>query len=356
MVRTEYGLDCYRGVVVVLMFAVHVARLLPSDSAPGAARVIFQWLSWSEPFIAASFLTLSGYGMVLSRSRRLNPSQWMRRIVLRSLRLYGLAIGLFILQFGFAWPDLLNSPGILSAIAISNLVCAVGLISSRPAKWITVFGVLVAGVTYYLDQSGATVSGLNAGPGGAFPLIAFGCFGSLAALVARAQGRPGLARLASVTAIPFLGVLWSGDSWVTTRTSVYTDYGGQVAALGLLQGLKGTPSPLAFWNHSAIGLFGLLLPIALTLVGAVFFRPKPWANWATFPVVLLGRHALVAYVGHLLLLGLLVAFDVEPPHPEAGLLLVVAMSLGFAGVGWCLERRFGGTPRSAGLRSWTRPC
>jgi uncharacterized membrane protein len=301
-----------------MMFAVHTRRLQPHAEANNADRVL-RWCLEVEPYIAASFLFIAGHSLVLAqRAGALDQ----RKLLWRAAILYALAVVLFVPQYGIAFPDLLFSPGILSAIAVSVVV--VGALVKQNAADL-VIATLAASVllaTHWLGAPGRSVSGLDAGPGGVFPLVAFTCFGAILARLGARYGARALA-IAVVLSLPLFLFVWrSHAAWTTTDMSRYPAHSGQLA-LGTLFTRGGT-TEVPFWNHSALGALGLAFPLSASL-GFFVGLPKSFtgARWLA-PLRLLGRHALGAYVGHLVVLGILELTGLTPKS-AAGTWIVVAL-------------------------------
>jgi uncharacterized membrane protein len=302
---------------------------------------------WSEPFIAASFLFIVGVSLVLSRERAPDGRAWHRRLLWRAGGLYALAVALFVPHYGVALPDLSLSPGILSVIAVALALTGSTLATSRPATATGGLGVAVVAVTVALEGWALSVPGLNAGPGGAFPLVAFTAAGALVGLAHRAHGRHALTWASAIAALPFLVVVLVGAPWTTTHLSMHPSYGGDVALVDIFTAPTRRVA-VPFWNHSVAGFLGLLLPLTLALrllVAAESIVKRPPAT----VVCLIGRHALVAYVGHLIVLGVLSLVGLTPPGPLATWGLVLALALAAATAGATLE---GGKRRHNRARAW----
>jgi Heparan-alpha-glucosaminide N-acetyltransferase, catalytic len=320
--RSEPGVDAWRAVVVVLMFVVHARRLQTARGAGLGDRVL-DFCMWIEPYIAASFLFIAGASLVLSREK--GGERWLSKIARRTAALFALSAFLFVPQYGLELPDLIVSSGILSAIALALIVCAVALESRRPDALLASVTAAVLVATFLLDRSGGTVPGLNAGPGGAFPLIAFTALGALAL---RARRRfptrtTAVATLASFSACA--AVLLYRVPWTTERASLYHAHAGDLA-LGTLLDSSGARVPEWFWNHSALGAVGLTFPLMLSLVAFTALGPLLGRAQSARPVLLLGRHALGAYVLHLVLLGLTDLAGWVPPDATRTWLLVAALT------------------------------
>src|SRR5690606_26286756 len=97
---------------------------------------------------------------------------------------------------------------------------------------------------------------------------------------------------------------------------------------------------LWFWNHTLKGVLSLAAPAAAASL--LCTRSGPWRHAAcAAPLALMGRHALVIYVGHLLVLGALDRWGSPAMGTVAllvnGSLLVIAFSV----VALLLESRAG---------------
>ena len=340
--RREAGVDAYRGLSVVLMYIVHARRLEPRGSWEGAQRgaeTVLSWLMWSEPFIAASFLFIVGFSLVLSRERTRDSDRWRWRLLWRALGLYGLAMLLFLPHYGFALPDLLFSPGILSAIAVAVAAVAVALTTTRPVVAALGLTGLALAVTAACELYDVSLSGVNAGPGGALPLVAFASAGALLATAYRRWSRRALDVAVAATVVPLAIVLLIGARWTQLHVSLHPDYAGEVAIAEIFTAPRDSIRVL-FWNHTVAGWFGLLLPLAAAL--RLFVAADPWLDRAPASLLgLIGRHALAAYVGHLIALGLLDLAGTGPQNPVQTWVLVAALTAAAAGA-------------SAGLEAWKR--
>jgi uncharacterized membrane protein len=327
------------------MFVVHSSRIERVHVPPAGFEELCDQLvvafRWSEPFIAASFLFIAGYSLVLSHAhfdgtRR----QWVTKVLRRALLLGVLSVALFVAQYGIALPDMVVSSGILSAIALAIALVGFGLVWTRSGPVLGAVALIGLAATAALDLSGATVSGLNAGPGGAIPLVSFAAFGALVASVVDARGLRGLGfltlALLPVTAIAAL----SSAPWLTERTSHYASTSASSLFGAILRGESGGAAvAVAFWNHSAVGAVGLSAPLCAALWLALAAQNAVVERRVFAPLLLLGRHALAAYVAHLGLLGLIDAFDLAPSSPLGTLSLVLLIALICWALAAALERR-----------------
>jgi uncharacterized membrane protein len=338
------------------MFVVHASRIErvrvpPAGFAELCDRVVGAF-RWAEPLIAAAFLFIAGYSLVLSHLGSSSRREWLVKIGRRCALLYALSVALFVPQYGIVSPDLLVSSGVLSAIALSIAIAGLCLITNRPGVALLGAAAVVLAATAWLDASGATVTGLNAGPGGAFPLVAFTLVGAAmarrvhAGKVSGRQASPGLPDVRALIAIELFlltvaaVVLVAGAPWLTERVSLYPAASASSVLGELLRGEQpGTAMPIAFWNHSALGALALLAPLGAALIGVLVVQRALPGRRLLAPLLLLGRSALLAYVTHLLVLGLLDAVDLAPQSAPGTLGLVLLLAAFCGALGHLVERR-----------------
>ncbi len=322
------------------MFVVHARRLQPDRAWHGAqagAEAVLAWTMWGEPFIAASFLFIVGFSLVLSRERAGSQRRWLHRLLARALLLYGFAVVLFVPHYGLALPDLLLSPGILSAIAVAVAANGCALATAWPRRAtgaVAVTGLAVAGGLEWLQLS---LPGLNAGPGGAVPLLTFTAVGALLGQLYRAAGHRAIDWALAASVVPLLLVSWSGADWTQLHLSLHPDYGGEVALAEIFT-VPATTSRLFFWNHTVAGCLGLFAP--LLLVMRLLMAAERWLQKAPASALTqIGRHALVAYVGHLIVLGVLDLTGLGPRSPGQTFGLVALLATAAAVTGTAIESR-----------------
>ncbi len=308
-----------RGALVVAMFCVHAYRMqaaaLPRGALEQALEAAFRGLMRWEPGIAAGFLFVSGW------SAALRPARSLGALARRFAELYLLAIVLFLGQYGPAWRELLLSPGILSVLAWATVLLTVAERRRHVALAHALLASLAVALAALLDAQGGSWVGLNAGAGGAVPLLAFASLGALQHhLTRRARRLLSLAGLALAALTLALGL-----PLTTTQWSSLPRVDGLVAVTALLHPSRWSALPLervAFWNHSLAGVAALAGPwLALAWLAERLARPLS----ARRGLALLGRHALLAYVAHLGLLGALAALGVSPRSAVATALLVAAL-------------------------------
>ena len=350
MKRSDPGIDVHRGLAVVLMFLAHAWRVQARVAAPtgpvATLDATLRFLDRGVAYVAASFLFVAGFSLVLglAQAGAHDRTAWRNKTLLRAGWLYLLSLGLFVPEFGIELPDMLLSSGILSVICVAITGTALALLTSHPRTWLVAFGGASLAIGFVLERMDLPVSGLNAGPGGAVPLVTFSAAGALVALDYRARGLRAVINAALVLIVPF-GLAWLTEQpWLAYYESTYRDHGGLAIASWLAAGAE-TPAMMKtqFWNPSTVGALGLLAPVCGTTAVLLAVQDR-WlrGTWAR-PLLLLGRHALLVYVSHLLLLGLVDLAGLRPPNAVWTLVLWVALILSCiamaAGVDWNRRRR-----------------
>jgi hypothetical protein len=148
--------------------------------------------------------------------------------------------------------------------------------------------------------------------------------------------------------MPALAVaLATGARATTERSSLYAEHAGLLALPSLLsQPVRRVP--IAFWNHSALGALALLVPLSLA-IWAFLSAPRALAGSpALAPLRLLGRHALLAYVLHLGLLGVIALAGYSPQSALVTWSLIGGLTLVSLAAALPLDRRAQSAPASAG--------
>jgi uncharacterized membrane protein len=342
--RSDPGLDLHRGLAVVLMFLAHAWRMQDGRAPSGALRWLDDTLAWMDrgvAYVAASFLFIAGFSLVLARRDAASRTSgaFFVGVARRAGWLYAMSLLMFLAEHGTDLPDVVASSGILSVIAVAVTTTAAAVVSARPNLALAALAAVVMAATYALEAMGLSVSGLNAGPGGAIPLVAFSAVGALTARLYLIHGVKAVASVAAIASPGFVIALAQDDRWLALYTSVYRDHGGLAIAhfLGLTSPGPGTVSRV-FWNPSTMGAVGLLAPVALTttLLLAVQNRIASWL--ALRPLLLLGRHALTVFVAHYAMLGVADLAGLRPPHGAWTLLLVAALVVACTGLSAIAER------------------
>ena len=301
------GIDSLRGAGVLAMFAAHVARVVPP--ATDAEKLgLYEWLMRFEPAISACFLCLVGWCLAWSYQHSRPGGRWYARCCKRALLLYACGVVLFTLQHGPNFPDALLSPDILSVIAAAIVVVGACLSVGGATLWAAAAVVLALALS--LESAELSISGLNAGPGGVVPALAFALFG--AALATPRRLSP-ITLCVVCLSVSLLAFALPGEL-VLEHRSVYRSSGA-------------SGHPVWFWNHTARAVLVLSGPLAVLLTLAS--RPRPAGVSKLNPLAAVGRHALVVYVGHLLTLGVVGCLLGVPLKGGATLILSV---LGLAGL------------------------
>ena len=337
--RDVPGIDLYRGLAVVLMFLAHAWRMTRSRSSShvfGAVDAALAWMDRGVAYVAASFLFISGFSLVLSykKAMRCSPPRtrlaFMAGVLRRSGGLYFLAVLMFVAEHGTDLPDLLASPGILSVIAIASTLTAASMMSSEPKTTLAFLAVALIAVAYVLEATGSFVSGVNAGPGGAVPLAAFAPIGAIAASLHFLKGGRGLIWFTAMAIPLFIIAIVDADSWLVLHSSTYRNHEGLAIAdyLRLVKPSEGSTSSV-FWNPSTLGALGLVAPVLLTataLLTCQYALVKSIVlHTVTRPLFVLGRHALVAYLSHYVMLGIAELAGLRPTHGGWTILMVLGL-------------------------------
>ena len=289
--RRIAGIDSLRGAAVLGMFFAHAARLMPARSQ-AAKHGLYHWIDVAEPAISACFLFLVGWSLAHSWTRVKSmhepalTGQWLRGCFRRAGALYVGGVLLFLLHYGANFPDAVVSPDILSVIACGIVVVGACLCAAPLVRWIAVVGFLA--LALLLESEKISIAGLNAGPGGVVPALAF-AFGGAAFRLVEVQSKAAARAVAVGAMTSSLVALALPGPMVLEHVSHY-----RLA--------DGTLAPIGFWNHTTLSVFVLLGPlVASTLL--LNLRPAVAGHVSIAPLRLIGRHALASYIGHLLLLG-----------------------------------------------------
>jgi hypothetical protein len=329
-------MDALRGTALLAMIVAHSARLAPALAGQESA---YRLISAAEPGISATFLFLAGRSLARSRSRAVDGEvgvsarSWYLRCLKRSAVLYLLGVVLFLLQYGPSLPNVLLSPDILSTIAWALAVVGACLWwTSRSLPWAFLLTLAAAAG---LELVGNNIVGVNAGPGGTIPLLAFALLG------AWYDGfrRPTPWRTETLVAVS-VGLCFAGAALPGAVTLEYASH--HVAG--------GVEQRLWFWNHSVRGVLivaGLLAGASL-LVDTLEQRLR--RSWARL-LRLVGRHALAGYVGHLSVLGVVKHLSVPLSGVGTLFLLAGALFCLVCAVALVLELR-----GMVHLRTWIHRC
>lgn len=357
------GLNIFRAIAVIMMIIAHSIRIQSNFTAlmraPHTASLWDQCLLFFihiEPIISAQFLFISGFSLTLSLFKQSsNPSsahkrRWLLALPAKLFLLYGISVLFFVGDNGLQFPDLFVSSGILSIIAVSMAISGILLTGPKPIFSLTVATIVTLLLAYYLEQSKTSIIGLNAGAGGAIPLLCMTFIGAIIGIIFQRHGTRGLFISAAIGC--FVGILTMIQSypWIFTVKSQFQLFPGDPVssvihsfqyALGLGD-VTPTKVRVQFWNHSSI--FALRVTGTLTLVLAllvvIFTR---YNNRWTQVLNTIGQHALLIYVLHLLLLGALEISGVKPTTGWQTTLLVI--SLVMIGFGVILIRNKSGSFR-----------
>ncbi len=151
-----------------------------------------------------------------------------------------------------------------------------------------------------------------------------------------------LVATALVVLPPFAFALLSGLPWTSNVVSHYADLGGQLAVAALWDPAclaRAPRSDVVFWNHSFVGVAGLLLPLTASLGLSLGLPKQLFMARAWSPLLLVGRHALAVYVMHLGVLGVLELVGLTPPSAGWTWLCIAGLFALAVAVAATLERR-----------------
>ncbi len=321
------GLDLLRGLAVLAMILVHAGKAFLDDERHFG---LGWWIYVPEPVIPATFLALSGYAVALANARGL--LSW-RTVGRRALELWAIAAALFLVGYGVRLPDLVTSPGILAMIGVSSLVALACLQTARPVGTLAVVLGLHLGLYTLLDRLGVHVLAYNWGNESLGQNLAYALVGAIVGqLHVRRATQPAWRPGDLVAFVPIacaMGYLvWSMPTSgppAQTKNDPLTDtvwsslfYGapGRGWLVRKMQGrhlghqieqLLGHPVPtyvLRFWVSRPPLVAFLCGLVALTMgLRPLLDRLAEAAGRVLRPIEVLGRHALVAYAVHLVLIG-----------------------------------------------------
>ena len=353
------------------MILVHTGKALLDDERHFG---LGWWVYVPEPVIPATFLALSGYAVALANARGL--LQW-RALIRRAGELWAIAAGLFLLGYGVRLPDLVTSPGILAMIGLSSLIVLACLRTRRPlASLALALGAHLALYTL-LDRLDVHVLAYNWGNESLGQNLAYALVGALVGqLHVRRATEPAWRGADLAAALPIACVMgslvWSmpadgppaqskNDPLTdTVWNSLFYGAPGRGWLVRKMEGrhlghqieqLLGHQVPrylLRFWV-SRPPLVAFLCGLVALLMGLrpLWDRVAALAERVLRPIEVLGRHALVVYAVHLLLVGpLMLALGARHMAPAATLGWFAALAGAMIALSYALERRKGKRSRA----------
>ena len=291
------GIDVLRGIAIILMIITHATRLLLTKINKSDLSPIYHFFLNIEPFTSSLFLFLVGIGLYYSNKyTKLNYQEWALSNLKKAGLLYTIGVAFFLAEYQVITLDTFLSPSILSVIALA--ICANMTIVRSSFLSKSFLLALILGLYYYFSQD--NISGFNAGPGGAFPLIGFTTLGIISAEL----------KDKNIKILLFMTLL-SSTFWIISEPftqSFISNYGD----------LR-----VSFWNHSLSG-FLKLIP-CLTGSFLVCFNLKN--NFLST----LGRNSLFCYIFHLVMLAILFQIEIIPKSTAelTGLILLLTTSCYF---------------------------
>lgn len=327
-----FGLDFLRGIAIVLMLITHGFRLFVKSTpnyqaGTDLAERLLNLFAIIEPYTSALFLFLAGIGVTISFSQKKDSANnWLKRQSIKAGQLYLIGMGLFFIEKGFQSPDFWISPSILSTIAISMITVASGLL----IPWGIVLGlILTAGITYYFEGTG--ISGINAGPGGVFPLITFALWGSLIWQIFKQKKYYFLGLIGLLS----LGSYFNDSPWVQHYNSTYHQWTSGSTGLDFIMSLGEyhITELESYWNHSLIASIRIVGLLLISLWLCLKFSKNLEAKKFNHLLTLLGRHSLGCYILHLMIIAIFDLAKIYPTTPIMDWLFIaflIAICSGYA--------------------------
>ncbi len=304
------GLDALRTLAILGMMAAHTSRMIEFDFRP----VWSVWVLLLEPIIPSLFLLMVGISLTLSlqkfreknagASTRHPARVWYLRQVRRAGILWAIGCVFYLLELGPRFPDFLTASGVLATIAYA--IIGVGALLLIPYKEWAIGVALCVGLAVFigLDLAGQRVFAVNTGNAPFLPLWLFALAGALWALLRRRVPRAVFwAGLVGAGLAAYL-IFYFGLDALFTKPFGRSDAGRMLAPPWFIAGEERRVGYYNLRPLLALCCLGLHLG-ALSLLGLVDRVGRSTAT-RLFPLFVLGRHSLEAYVGHLTLLALLV--------------------------------------------------
>lgn len=340
------GLNIYRAVAIFMMMAAHSIRVQENfstifrdrDNASLFDRFLLIFID-IEPIISALFLFIAGFSLTLSYARLKNPerkNQWFIKICQRAAWLYGIAVLFFVAEYGFQWPDMLVSAGVLGTIALSIVLSAALLLYGYQYKGLSLATLVCLMLSYVLESQHWQITGLNAGAGGHIPLIVMGFIGTLFGLAYTKYGDNGLfsgLAISMFIALVAFAVKYPNTFVYKSQFTIYSTEPIEQAIqafLSLFSTIEASQIIVAgFWNHASIYPLRFTAIIAFFLILAIKLI-RNGSNPLIKFLDALGSYGLTIYVFHLVVLA---GVEVSGFKPHTGwqtlLLILMLMATGY---------------------------
>jgi hypothetical protein len=326
-----FGIDVFRGLSIILMFITHGGRLYKDSGDPSGLGSLLNFFFLIEPFTSASFLFLVGVGINLSyQNTKLSYRDWLNRNMIKAGQLYLIGLLFFFIEYGFQWPEMLLGSNILSVIALS--IVGLSLSVSSPLRMVSL-SILISLITLFCE--GTAVTGVNTGPGGAFPLMLFSFLGYLSYQLIKTHNKL-IWGLLGIGLIIWFFPFSPLEYWTQTYPSIYNHFVTGQTGLDYLQsmGVVNGYTKVGFWNHTFISVFRLFVPLTLIL-GLLVILSNFLKNYFPAHVLArLGRHALGLYLLHL---SIIAVADISGFRPTSALIDWVFI-IGLILIGYCYAR------------------
>ena len=292
--NTIEGIDLLRGIAIILMIITHATRLLLTKINKSDLSVIYNFFLNIEPFTSSLFLFLAGIGIYYSNKfTKLNHKEWLLSNFKKAIVLYIIGVVFFITEYQVITMDTFLSPSILSVIALA--ICS-NMIIIRSSLWLKSASLVLILAIYHLFSQ-ESISGFNAGPGGAFPLIGFTTLGIISAELKEKNIK------ALLSMILLSSIFWFiSEPFTQSFVSNYGDL------------------RVSFWNHSLAGFLKLIPLLSASFIFCF--------NLKNYFLSTLGRNSLFCYIFHLVILAILFKLEIIPKSTEqlTGLILLLIAS------------------------------
>lgn len=336
----DLGIDAVRGLAMVMMTSTHALRMFKPATLPDFA----QWLFRIEPVTPAIFFLVAGWGLSQSQRRTTDVGAWRKRQWLRSSVLFAISAAMFFVYSGPQWPESIVSTGVLGCLAWTIAIGALILPRTSVAIGLLVASVVVRAI---FDAKGIRMDGLNSGTFALLPNLPIFLAGILGdRLLDRNRTYEGVAGTIGAMVILFLSYkigfrnIW--ESWgieKSTQEYVVTVQHSRNGFAMVYDMIKDVPTKthIARFNTPTLALLPVLIALA-GLCSQFFCMVTDRFPHRLTALSALGRHGLVYYLAHFVLLGAIAA--ILPPALTNQTWTWLAVTFAVAGLGMTLMYRF----------------
>ncbi len=164
------------------MFYQHaVLVLLKNNENKGIILFLFELV----PICPALFLFISGFSLIISYQKRqdLINNNYYLHLLKRGFILIVFSTILFLIEYGFQFPDLIVSSGILNTIGLMIIISTLFLMLPYKKIFLSVFIIIIILAAYLLEITKINLIPFNHGYEPIVPTITFGLIGLLIGLL-----------------------------------------------------------------------------------------------------------------------------------------------------------------------------